>query len=144
MKTDRIGFSRWKEEDLNLASLLWGEGDVTRFICAAGKFTLEDIRNRLNAEIQNGKTYGVQYWPIFELETEELIGCCGVRPYGSKTNAFEIGFHLRKKYWGKGYACEAAKAVIGYSFTELHAPALFAGHHPQNAASRKTSYEPGV
>lgn len=137
MKTGRIGFSVWNPTDRDLAQMLWGEPDVTRFICAAGKFTEQEIMDRLNTEIDNYKRYQIQYWPIFELAAEELIGCCGLRPFSSEKNSYELGFHLRRKYWKMGYGFEAARAVIDYSFRVLGADSLFAGHHPQNMASGK-------
>lgn len=137
IKTKRIGFSKWNDTDLNLANQLWGDKDVTKFICATGKFTNQDIINRLETEIHNDKEFHIQYWPIFELVTGELIGCCGIRPFKSETHSYEIGFHLRKRYWEIGYALEAAKAVIDYSFTVLRVDKLYAGHHPQNEASKK-------
>lgn len=137
IKTNRIGFSKWNDSDLNLATQLWGDKEVTRFICATGIFTKQDILDRLETEIQNDKLFYIQYWPIFELSTEELIGCCGIRPFDSEARSYEIGFHLRKKYWGMGYASEAAKAVIDYSFDALKADKLYAGHHPQNEASKR-------
>lgn len=36
-----------------------------------------------------------------------------------------------------GYASEAAKAVIDYSFENLKADKLYAGHHPKNEASKR-------
>lgn len=135
LKTDRIGFSRWNYQDIELANLLWGNPEVTRFICASGHFTAQDIENRLKKEIENGINYQVQYWPIFDLNSYELIGCCGLRP--CKENQFEIGFHLRPEFWGKGYAMEAANAVIEYAFNDLHADGLFAGHNPKNMTSKK-------
>lgn len=135
IKTDRVGFSIWKLGDYELAELLWGDPFVTRYICASGKFSADDIAARLKKEIDNNDKYHVQYWPIFELETEELIGCCGLSPY--KENTYEIGFHLRPKFWKQGYAKEAANAVIAYAFTVLHAEGLFAGHNPNNTASQK-------
>ncbi|MEA4954690.1 MAG: GNAT family N-acetyltransferase [Pseudoflavonifractor sp.] len=137
INTKRIGFSKWNRADLDLAAQLWGDKEVTRFICATGVFTRQDIIDRLETEIYNDKLFHIQYWPVFELSTEELIGCCGVRPYNSELHSYEIGFHLRKKYWGMGYASEAAKAVINYSFEDLKADKLYAGHHPQNEASKK-------
>lgn len=62
MKTERIGFSNWSDCDFTLAHQLWGEKDVTKFICATGEFTENDIHNRLNIEICNGKGFHVQYW----------------------------------------------------------------------------------
>lgn len=137
MKTERIGFSYWTDSDLEVASQLWGEKDVTRYICATGEFTQQDIMDRLNIEVNNEKKYQVQYWPIFDLMTGELIGCCGLRPFKSEQHSYEMGFHLRRIYWGRGYAFEAAKTVIQYAFSELRAVKLYAGHHPQNINSRK-------
>lgn len=137
MKTKRLGFSKWNVADLDLATQLWGEEEVTRFICADGKFTQQDIIRRLDTEIHNDELFHIQYWPVFELETNELIGCCGMRPFRAEIYSYEIGFHLRKKYWGLGYASEAAKAVIDYSFTAFKADRLYAGHHPLNEASEK-------
>ncbi len=137
MKTEHIGFSYWTKADLELAIQLWGEEEVTRYICATGKFTEQDIKNRLMTEVNNGEQYRVQYWPIFDLMSSELIGCCGLRPFKSEQQIYEIGFHLRKKYWGQGYAYEAASVVIKYAFTTLNAVKLYAGHHPENIRSRK-------
>lgn len=163
LETDRIGFSKWQPSDTGLAALLWGDPEVTRYICASGKFDGDDIRNRLETELRNETLYGVQYWPVFDPETEELIGCCGLRPRETeepdgcsrlrpreteepdgrpgirplKTAEYEIGFHLRPKFWGRGYAKEAAEAVIGYAFSVLGAEKLFAGHNPNNTASKK-------
>ena len=94
MKTKQIGFSKWGQDDLELATVLWGNAEVTRYICASGKFSKDDIEERLNTEILNEKNHRVQYWPVFELATDNLIGCCGLRPYAEKE--YEIGFHLRK------------------------------------------------
>lgn len=135
LKTDRIGFSQWSHDDIKLAELLWGNADVTRLICASGRYSKQDIALRLGKEIECDKEHHVQYWPIFELTSNELIGCCGLRPHGEQ--GYELGFHLRPKFWGQGYAVEAANAVIHHAFTVLRAEGLFAGHHPNNAASKK-------
>lgn len=137
LQTNRIGFSTWAHEDIELAAELWGEPEVTHFICANGIFTPQDIRNRLNLEIENYEKYNVQYFPIFELESAELIGCCGLRLYKNEKDIYEIGFHLRKKYWRQGFGYEAASAMIQYGFSALHAKELKAGHHPMNAASKR-------
>jgi [ribosomal protein S5]-alanine N-acetyltransferase len=58
-----------------------------------------------------------------------------LRPYDCKNNIFQIGIHLKEKYWGKGFAQEACLAVIEYAFNILGVNALFAGHNPKNTAS---------
>lgn len=61
LKTHRIGFSRWVQDDIGLAELLWEKPEVTKYICANGIFSLDDVINRLNTEIFNGSAYQIQY-----------------------------------------------------------------------------------
>lgn len=136
LKTERIGFSRWEEDDLGLAEELWGQPEVTRLICASGKFTKEEIEKWLKLEIENDEKYKVQYFPIFHLSDENLIGCCGLRPYKEQKGVFEIGFHLKPSYWRQGFGFEAASSMIHYGFSVLQASELKAGHHPDNTASK--------
>jgi Acetyltransferases, including N-acetylases of ribosomal proteins len=137
LKTERIGFSEWTENDIDLAHLLWGDPAVVKYICAGGKFTDQEIQDRLAKEIENKKRYHIQYWPIFRLETGDFIGCCGLRPYdAAELSAFEFGIHIRPDFWRQGIATEAAGAVLLYAFDHLAADKLFAGHHPDNIGSK--------
>jgi len=145
LTTPRLGFSRWTEGDLPLALSLWGDPAVTALI--GGPFNPEKVGQRLALEIETTRAHGVQYWPIFRMPgagPEEPVdparvfaGCAGLRPYRIEDRIFELGVHLRPECWGKGLAREAAAAVIQYAFETLDAEALFAGHHPENASSRK-------
>ena len=135
LKTQRMGFSNWNPDDAGLAEQLWGNARVTQYLCASGKFSKEDIAERLDSEIDNGKRHHVQYWPLFGLESGDFIGCCGLRPHGRDT--YELGFHIRPEFWGHGYATEAAGAVVEYAFSDLKVRRLFAGHNPRNAASKR-------
>lgn len=141
LRTRRLGFRTWAEADLELALGLWGDAEVTRLI--GGPFSVERIRQRLAEEIANQATYGIQYWPVFLLTHGEHMGCCGLRPYPPEPHVYELGFHLRKAYWGQGLAVEAAHAVVGYAFAQLGAASLFAGHHPANATSRRVLIQLG-
>ncbi len=135
LKSERLGFRWWSQEDLPLARELWGDLEVTRFF--GGPFSEEEIGQRLEREISRMKTYQFQYWPIHLLADSEHVGCCGLRPYRLEEEIHELGFHLRPKYWGQGLAPEAARAVIDFAFETIGAKGLSAGHHPENAASRK-------
>ncbi|WP_320130097.1 GNAT family N-acetyltransferase [uncultured Sphaerochaeta sp.] len=136
LNTPRLSFSIWTEDLYEYAFALWGNPLVTRYLCATGCFLEEEIRTRLNTEIFNKETYGVQYWPIFLQGTSQFIGSCGLRPYTKDSGAFEFGFYLLPQFHHMGYAQEASQAVFTYAFSTLHAKALYCGHHSDNAASR--------
>jgi [ribosomal protein S5]-alanine N-acetyltransferase len=91
----------------------------------------------LRQEIKWVEAQGVQYWPIFLLATDEHVGCAGLRPYKPEARIFELGFHLRREFWGQGLAEEAGRRLIRHAFEALGAKGLFAGHHQENAASRR-------
>jgi RimJ/RimL family protein N-acetyltransferase len=137
LRTSRLGFRTWSQDDLVIAAELWGDYEVTKFFDARGKWSLDEVQERLKSEIMTENKYGVQYWPIFLLESNEHIGCCGLRPYDLSKGVYEIGFHIRSSQWRQGYAREAAVAVIEYAFSALKAKSIFAGHNPNNTASRQ-------
>ena len=134
LRSRRLGFSTWTQADWPLAFELWGNPEVTTL--TGGPFTPEQVRQRLAREIINQAEHGVQYWPIFLEETGEHVGCCGLQPRKPAEAIYELGFQLRVAFWGRGFAREAGEAVIAHAFTALDVRALFAGHHPDNQASR--------
>jgi ribosomal-protein-alanine N-acetyltransferase len=136
LATKRLGFRVWSEDDFELALGLWGDPEVTKLIDARGKLSEDQVRERLSQEISTARLHGVQYWPIFLLENDEHVGCCGLRPYDESRGIMEIGFHIGSKHWGRGYATEATRAMMVYAFERLKVTGLFAGHNPKNEASR--------
>ncbi|HXV90265.1 MAG TPA: GNAT family N-acetyltransferase [Gemmatimonadales bacterium] len=137
LATARLGFRTWSGADRDFAVALWGDPAVTRFIDRRGALTAEQVAARLADEIAAETAHGVQYWPVFLLDDGGFVGCCGLRPYDPAERVLELGVHIRSACWGRGYAAEAATAVIAHAFGPLGAARLIAGHHPDNAASRR-------
>lgn len=135
LKTRRIAFRCWTHDDLSLAEGLWGDPQVTRYL--GGPFSRDQIREKLEKEIATMEVSGIQYWPFFLLSDLQHVGCAGLRPRFPEQRIYEVGYHLRPMFWRRGLAEEASRAVITFAFETLGATELFAGHHPDNAASRK-------
>ena len=133
--TSRLGFRTWCESDLPLARSLWGDPAVTRLISRNG-FTESEISDRLTREIATQTQHGIQYWPIFRQSDGVFVGCCGLRPRSAYPQIPELGVHIGSAHWRQGYALEAATRVIRFAFDTMRLEALFAGHHPENYASR--------
>lgn len=51
--------------------------------------------------------------------TGQLIGNCGVRKDSPEAREGDIGYELDSKYWGNGYATEAARAIMKFGFSQL-------------------------
>ena len=127
--TDRLRFRLWTRSDGELAWALFGDPEVTRLV--GGPFSREQVAERLSWEIANQASAGVQYWPLFA--EDDFVGACGLKP---RESWFEFGFYLRRPHWGRGYGVEAGRAVIDWAYADLGVTRLYAGHHPQNEASR--------
>ena len=52
-------------------------------------------------------------------EDERLIGSCGFVSQAGERRSAEIGYWLGKPYWGKGYAAEAARALVCFGFEQM-------------------------
>jgi RimJ/RimL family protein N-acetyltransferase len=64
------------------------------------------------------------------------IGLCGLVKRDSLPDP-DVGFALLPRFWNRGYALEATKAVISYARTELKLSKLLAIVKPDNASSIK-------
>jgi RimJ/RimL family protein N-acetyltransferase len=65
---------------------------------------------------------------------DTLVGACGIDP---REDVPEIGYWLGVRYWDRGFATEAVRAVIDHAFGELQQDALQAGTRVSNPASRR-------
>ena len=136
LKTERLGFRCWTEHDLPLAMQLWGDAEVMSLL--GGPLTAEAVRERLQLEQRTQREAGVQYWPIFLLETGEPAGCAGLTPWPAEGPAcLMAGIHLHRAVWGRRLGEEAGRAMLQYGFEVAGAEEIVAGHHPENVASKR-------
>lgn len=67
-------------------------------------------------------------------EDARLVGAVGLILDRDHDNA-ELGYWIGKSYWGRGYATEAARAVVAWAFEALDLHRIHASHFPRNPAS---------
>ena len=78
-----------------------------------------------------GRGFGI----YLKTRRPEFIGSCGVGPFGAD-GAPHLGYWIGEPHWGRGFAQEAARAVLSHSFAALALPAIYSGARPDNPASR--------
>jgi RimJ/RimL family protein N-acetyltransferase len=72
---------------------------------------------------------------VITQRTGALLGACGLTQIDRHPP--EIGYWLGVKFWGKGYATEAVRAVIDHVFTDLDCEAIHSAARVTNPASRR-------
>jgi len=73
-------------------------------------------------------------WILLDRGTEQPIGSLQATV---RANGCSVAYVLNPRFWGQGYATEAARAVITHLFNSFEIPAVTAEIHPRNAASRR-------
>lgn len=82
--------------------------------------------------------YGMQ--AILNKQTDEFIGQCGILTQEvDGVTELEVGYHILPRYWGQGYAPEAARLFIDYAFENALTPSIISIIHPQNVRSQRVA-----
>ena len=74
----------------------------------------------------------------------EIIGSCGISIISTQRRQAAIGYVYRRDVWGKGYATEAAKALIALGFEHLGMHRIFAYCDVDNLASARVLEKTGM
>ena len=78
---------------------------------------------------------------LADRESNALIGTIGIEPKGD--NSGELGYWIGQPFWGRGYASEAAAALVQYARERLPFRRLTAVTDPENGASHRVLLKAG-
>jgi RimJ/RimL family protein N-acetyltransferase len=108
-------------------------------------YDAQGTKRWLDWSIHNYKTYGFGWWAVILKETGTFIGDCGItmQPIDGQMLP-EIGYHLHKKHWRKGYGSEAASAVRDWFFTHTGHDCVYSYMNDTNVASYATAGKIGM
>ncbi|MDR0946239.1 MAG: GNAT family N-acetyltransferase, partial [Ruminococcus sp.] len=65
-------------------------------------------------------TRRIYSWTIADAHTNESIGRILLSDFQNNNTAANIGFFIKRKYWGKGIATACVAAVIKFGFEYMH------------------------
>ena len=83
------------------------------------------------------EAFGFGLWVVEPKDAPRLIGDCGLTYQDVEgRELLEIGYHTHAAARGRGYATEAARAVLTYALETLGADFVCSKVHPANTASR--------
>jgi RimJ/RimL family protein N-acetyltransferase len=116
---------------------------VRRFLWDAREISREEAEEVLRAGVDSFARNGFGFWGVRPTGNEELIGFCGLRFIGDSPDV-EILYGIHPRLWGRGFATEAARAVVAWAFRETRLPRIFAGADPPNAASLRVMEKLGM
>ena len=108
-------------------------------------FDEEKTRNWIQWNLDNYRKYGFGLWAVILKDTGAFIGDCGITLQSIDGEMLpEIGYHIHKKHWRKGYGSEAAKAVRDWVFQHTKYEAVYSYMKYTNEASYRTAMANGM
>jgi RimJ/RimL family protein N-acetyltransferase len=124
LETKRIYLTNFTLADKELVRELDSDPDVVRFISDGVPSDEAEVNRAMNIFLAYNQQFKDKFgfWKAINKETNEFMGWFHFRPLKSdpqNIKIIELGYRLRKKYWGLGIATEGSKALMEKGFTEL-------------------------
>ena len=108
-------------------------------------YDAEKTRNWITWNLDNYEKYGFGLWAVVLKETGEFIGDCGITLQNIDGEILpEIGYHIHKKYWRRGFAKEAARAVRDWGFRNTQYDIFYSYMKYTNIGSWSTALANGM
>jgi len=111
----------------------WSAPDVRRFLFDGAPLSAAEIAEAIADSARDFAAAGYGLWLVHEKGGSDLVGTAGLRPLDNA--GLEIFYSLVPGWWGKGYATEAARAVVETALGPLGLPEVLAEVDEDNVSS---------
>ena len=141
IETERLILRDLYKEDAQGIYELDSDPEVHNFLGKKPITSLDEaveIIEFINLQYQEN---GIGRWAVIDKESKNFIGWSGFKfittPINGRINYYDLGYRFIRKFWGKGFASESAKACLNYGFNKMNQKEFFAMADKNNLASNK-------
>jgi RimJ/RimL family protein N-acetyltransferase len=103
---------------------------------------LENVLPRLLKLDESCTSMG--FWAAIERASGSFVGWFHLRPSAGNLQETELGYRLKRVYWGRGFATEGSIALIDKGFRELGVAKVVATTMALNVRSRRVLEKAGL
>ena len=134
METKRTKLRRFTLADLPYMQEMESDDEVMRYTSVGQGLPLEKIKERLEKLIESErKHHPLGVWAAELIDNQDLVGWFMLRRHRSEEA--ELGYMIRKKYWGQGFASEVAQHLVNFGLNEIGDDFISALTSQENGAS---------
>ena len=143
LETPRLVLRKYTMADVPAMEAVLGDPVTMQFYPSA--FDRQGVVDWVQRSLDRYQRDGHGLWAMILKGSNELIGDCGcsLQEVDGK-NEMEVGYHVRRDLWGRGYATEAAGACVEYAFAQLGASRVISMIRPENVSSRRVAEKNGL
>ena len=111
LQTERLILREYTMDDFDALYEIMSDAETMQHYPAP--FDQARTRRWIEWNLENYQKYGWGLWAVVLRESGEFIGDCGITLQNIDGQMLpEIGYHIHKKYWRRGFAKEAARTVL--------------------------------
>ena len=139
LSTERLVLRPVTTDDHAALLAHWTQPDVRPFLFDGAALSAAEVTETIGESVADFAARGYGIW-LIELGSgaalagsAPLVGTAGLRPL--EESGLEIFYSLAPGAWGRGYATEAARAVVEYGLGPLGLPEVLAEVDEGNIAS---------
>jgi RimJ/RimL family protein N-acetyltransferase len=145
IRTPRLLVRPWRDQDFEPYAAMNADPRVMEYFPSVVSRDESRVRfERGNARMAE-RGYGL--WPVEVAGGAPFIGIVGLTDPDFQAPfmpAVEIGWRLAADHWGRGYATEAARAVLAFGFERLALPEIVSFTTVANVRSRRVMEKLGM
>lgn len=141
LETERLVLRPPARDDLPWVAGAMNSPAVMRHL--GGVRSPEAVADSFAGDLEAFASGGYRRWTVWLKDGSCRVGRCGMfhvraeAAPGGLRGQHEIGWSLAEAHWGRGYAAEAARAVLGFGFDRLDLPAIYAQTSDSNGGSTR-------
>lgn len=129
--------------DIEAMFHVFSEQDMLKYFPNPNPPTMERVQKMIENQIQHWEEHGLGWWAVVPQGETEVAGWSGLQ-YLPETNETEVGYMLSRKFWGRGYSTEGARAGLEFGFKTLDIDQIVGLVHPENIASQRVLLKCGM
>lgn len=145
LETERLLLREFEESDWEAVHEYGSDPEVVKYL-SWGPNTEQETRDFVARQIgsqreEPRKRYG---FAVVLKAQNQLIGSVELTVLSPGNREGWIGYCFTRRFWGKGYATEAARTIIAFGFKELGLHRIFATCDVENVASARVLEKIGM
>lgn len=143
IETERLIIREYRHEDFDDLYEILSDEETMKYY--PRPYDRDGVRRWINWCIDSYAKHGFGLWALELKTTGAFIGDCGISMQRIDGDMLpEIGYHVNRKYWRRGYAKEACAAVKDWFFTNTDHERVYSYMNRENIASCATAASNGM
>lgn len=142
-ETERLICRRWLPQDFDALYTIYSDAEAMRWVGDGQPITRRECEAWFSVTERNYASRGYGMFTVLDRATSAVAGFCGlVHPSGQADP--EIKYAFARSQWGRGFATEIVRAMLGYGAAAHGLARIIATVAAEHRASQRVLIKSGM